>query len=951
MNVRLGCENPREPNDDLVRRACETSLLQRTLDSLPDGLATVVGPHGHSLSGGQLQRLAFARAALRKTPVLILDEVTSGLEPASAKMILDAVRKWRKGMTTIVITHDIFEIEGNEFVYVMDGGRIVQGGYYRTIARAVDKPLFNMLQSENNSGSAALSPRGVTSNGRVSSTEEWLDDRTTVERWLAPRIDGQFTGNAMFKRMSLLAPISRGRQSTASLTARQSHTPKFPLQEKSSLEILQERGHHAQSQRAQRRQFSVAERATRETLPPETESSSHSLAGVHPASLLAVLRTVWPGLDEVDRLRLIVGIGSCLVVAAGNPVFSYLFARMLQAFWAPSNKEPTGRIWAILLIGDAVADGLAVFGAFYMMEKVGQGWVDRLRRRAFRRVLRQPKAWFDKPEHSPDRIIECLDRNAEEMRRLISVFFPTVLMAAVMVLSSVIWALATSWNLTLVTLATGPVVVWMTRLAAKVSGEWEARSNKAFESTSGIFNEVFSSIRVVRALTLEKYFTEELDKSAEATLKVGRSRAWRTGLVYGINQGIGDWLAALIFFYGVKLLTYPGVQFGVDNILQVVNLLLFSIGTATVMLGNIPQIAAAKAVAAEMLYYAGLDLQASHEHKQGGQRAKSVLPIRFKQLQFRYPTRPEVPILRSIGFGIRAGDLVAIVGPSGTGKSTILSLLLRLYEPYFAPVPRPMTPPGPSDVSWNLDEYPFPWVRPAQPAALTFGDTPAQDLNTASLRDKMAYVPQRPVLFPCSLRDNIVYGLHDESPLREPANVEAAASAAGLREFIDSLPAGYNTIIGDGGLRLSGGQSQRVCIARALCRRPNLLVMDEPTSALDAETAGNIRRLMREIITRTPNTAIVVATHSKEMMRVAEKIVVIDRGFVTATGCYYELVRKNEKFAEMVGDTAWSDDTGRRESRGYRDRMNSAETLRIGLDEGEGNGSGGGVLGHSRTRS
>jgi len=262
-----------------------------------------------------------------------------------------------------------------------------------------------------------------------------------------------------------------------------------------------------------------------------------------------------------------------------------------------------------------------------------------------------------------------------------------------------------------------------------------------------------------------------------------------------------------------------------------------------------------------------------------------------------------------------------------------------------------MTPPGPSDVSWNLDEYPFPWVRPAQPAALTFGDTPAQDLNTASLRDKMAYVPQRPVLFPCSLRDNIVYGLHDESPLREPANVEAAASAAGLREFIDSLPAGYNTIIGDGGLRLSGGQSQRVCIARALCRRPNLLVMDEPTSALDAETAGNIRRLMREIITRTPNTAIVVATHSKEMMRVAEKIVVIDRGFVTATGCYYELVRKNEKFAEMVGDTAWSDDTGRRESRGYRDRMNSAETLRIGLDEGEGNGSGGGVLGHSRTRS
>ncbi len=578
MNVSLGDKNPRRITQNRIRWACQIALLQSTVADLPDGLDTLIGSRGQALSGGQLQRLALARSQLRKPSVLILDEITSG-------MIFDAIRLWRRGMTTIVIAHDVSQFEDSDYIYVMDDGYVVQEGYYRTLAGESDRPLRAMIDATKDDTLPCLDEADIASSGAWPFTNK-DERRLGTEKRLASRVDGQSAGNGLFKRMSLLAPVGR----TAPVTT----TQRVPRRS-SSLEELLERGQRARSRRPP--VFSGRTRAAREgigrchshtTTAPRRRRSRLSGRYCRPSGL---------GLDGKHRLFFVLGLLSCVVVAAGNPVFSYLFAQILQVFWVPGDKEAAGRQWTIPLIGVGCVDGLAVFFSFFFMDIVAQAWVDALRTEAFNRVLHQPKSWLDEEKHSPSRIIDCLGRNAEEMRKLVGLFLPIVFIAAGMVLSSVIWALAISWNLTLVALACGPVVVGITRWTSSVSDEWETRCNQAFEATGSVFNDVFSNIRVVRALTQETYFTEELEGSAAHTFRLGLSRAWRTGLLYGATQGMSDWLSALVFFYGVKLLTYPDSQLTVDSILQVVNLLLFSIGTAAVMLGDIPQIAAAKAVA------------------------------------------------------------------------------------------------------------------------------------------------------------------------------------------------------------------------------------------------------------------------------------------------------------------------------------------------------------------
>lgn len=171
----------------------------------------------------------------------------------------------------------------------------------------------------------------------------------------------------------------------------------------------------------------------------------------------------------------------------------------------------------------------------------------------------------------------------------------------------------------------------------------------------------------------------------------------------------------------------------------------------------------------------------------------------------------------------------------------------------------------------------------------------------------MAYVSQTSILFPVSVYENIAYGLPDSSPLRHPENIHNAARQAGIHDFLSSLQDGYNTVLGDGGLSLSGGQAQRVNIARALARRPTLLVLDEPTSALDGENAAIVRQTIRQMMqtaqTQNRRMAIVLVTHNPEMMRVADTILVLDGGTVVAEGTYDQLLRNGGVFTDLVHST------------------------------------------------
>lgn len=225
---------------------------------------------------------------------------------------------------------------------------------------------------------------------------------------------------------------------------------------------------------------------------------------------------------------------------------------------------------------------------------------------------------------------------------------------------------------------------------------------------------------------------------------------------------------------------------------------------------------------------------------------------------------------------ISQNSCTAIVGRSGSGKSTIASLLLSLYE---API--------------SKDGWP----------TITLGGQDITHLHVPTLRSQIAIVSQQPSIFPGTIYENIGYGVDPHSPLSSIHSVRTAAEAAGIDDFISSLPNGYSTVIGDGGVGLSGGQKQRVVIARALLRQPQILILDEATSSLDPAGAEVVRQTVQRLVAERGDLTVILITHAKEMIEIADHVVVLDQGFVVEDGPYDLLIeRVGGKLNELLSD-------------------------------------------------
>ncbi|KAJ3529815.1 hypothetical protein NM208_g9592 [Fusarium decemcellulare] len=916
-NVAFGHPNPDEATRSEVTGACDAALLQSTLAALPKGWDTNVGADGYNLSGGQKQRLALARARLRDPPVLILDEITSGLDQVSRALIMDAIRDWRYGKTTIIITHDVAQIGDEDFVYVMDNASLVQEGFRRDLEQQYDG-VFAILASITpvDPPDTPIEINVISPDTPMSPSFPLPARASKLSQFFIEELERNSLSPA---RSGISRPLSLGAGTTAALRIRTtqiwdskiSPEPERPK----SVAVSSPTSVYEKHSMAFRSQSSSDGMETSGTLDSWEDEPAYLFGGSNrrdnisklrlarfdeklkstavegtgseakdlppPMSLVAILKTVWPALGARHRLILICGIVTCFIGAGSIPSFSYCFAQLLGAMWSPGDKLAEGKKWAIFLIVIAVVDGVCTGGGRYLLEIVGQAWINTIRVQALKRILRQPRSWFDRSRNSPGRINECLDRNAEEMRNIVGRFVPIVIVVTVMISVAVIWALAVSWKLTLVALAPLPVVMGAVKGYAIVSGKWEAHCNKGAEDASAVLTEIFLNIRVVRALTLEKYMSNKYLKAVTHTLGLGKKRAGYTSALFGLYQSLNYPLTALVFYYGTVLLASKQ-QITATAVVQVVNLLLFSMGTATSILSAIPQVTMAQATAAQMLGYANMPLVSSKDTR-GFRKPSTPLPVRLDELEFSYKATGR-PVLRGVSFEVHPGDCLAVVGRSGCGKSTVISLLLGLYAPS------------------------NPILRTTSP--LTFAGVSYSEVDLEHLRSMMAYVPQTPFLFPASIAENIAYGLSELSPYRRIHNVMTAAQAAGLHDFIISLPEGYHTKVGDGGQALSGGQAQRLSIARALARKPLLLVLDEPTSALDAESSEMIRQTMQGLADKSRRDrggmAIVVVTHSKEMMAIADRIVVLEDGAKVEEGTYRDLLHANGPFAQLISGGGWT---------------------------------------------
>ncbi|ETI26967.1 hypothetical protein G647_10066 [Cladophialophora carrionii CBS 160.54] len=928
-NITLGSRDYDRVTSAQVDKCIRMAALDSTIAALPDGTQTRVGTGGSSLSGGQKQRVALARARLRDTPILILDEATSALDNTSKMYVMHSIREWRRGRTTIIITHDLSQIRDEDCVYVLQGGRVIQEGRRKSL---VDFPIgatdhkIDMTEFRTQRLAGSENTYGPSSEARHADRAQGPSSRHVREDSFDVLTKGSPKGLLIDSLQDDAHSNQTPHQSRKGVSLSSIGAINFLKRQSMARARVMYALHHGPSNEAQStagdsvmRTLRYAAVAARQSLflprmprtplsrdkplpipPPQYEMlqgdrslednvlefPTEQIQGhpQSPSSIRAVLLTLWPSLDKPDRSKLLFGFLATLCHAGAPPAFSYALAQVFNTYYMPAGYQREALKWSMVVIGIAVGDGVACFFMQYLLDSASQAWVDTLRTQALGRILLQPKSWFDEEQNGSTVLVSCLDTNAEEVKDLVERFAAQILVVAVMMVVAAVWALLNCWKITLVSLAMSPVLYVLTKCFEVVSARWESRTNSAGEAVNQVFADAFSDIKTVRSLTLESYFHSKFRNATTTCFSIGIRRAVYTGFFFGLSDSAIAFFTPMIFWYGAYLA--KDGEWPVKSILTVFGLLLFCTANANAVIAFIPQTASAVDTASCLVRLAHMPVQSHEEIGQvqldRNDRATLSGPIHFINLTFRYPSRPRVPALWRLNLTIPAGQITAIVGASGSGKSTITSLLLGLY---------PLTV---SDhrhgTTWN--------DASDDPPSLTLSGRDIRTLDLRTLRSLIALVPQTPVIFPTTVRENIIYGLSSNrlstSASALASSIESAARAAGIHDFIVSLPQGYATVLGDGGLDVSGGQAQRIVIARALIRHPKILILDEATSALDHESAGVIRqsilRLVCEGRRKGKALTVIVVTHAREMMEFADHVVVMDQGTVIEQGGFDELM-------------------------------------------------------------
>lgn len=596
-NIAFGRQGSEMVSTEDVQMSIEVAMLHSMLDSLPKGLDTCVGPGGNLLSGGQKQRVAIARARLRDTPILILDEPTSALDPANRVAVMKAIRKWRSGKTTIIITHDMTQITDEDFVYILENGTIVQSGYKETVEKqrgsekyfhstteddvrdgsvrteSEEKGYHGLSWESSARGSMAIEP-SVTP-GRYTPREMLPRQHNRSNSWSetwnsAPRSSAAYSVDETMLNIS--SDLSK-RGSLLGIPRREASPVRPGLYYSKPMENLEmfqidygygdDQSFHNTYDSASgpepKRPGLVKDRV----LKPRNEDNYNGMA-----SLSHIMGTIVPILTPKQRVILFLGVASALAHASATPIFSYCLSRLFSTFYADTNSARLTMTWSLAVLGVSFGDGLASFFMHYFLEFCGEAWMDALRKKAFERVLDQPRAWFEKDGNSPFRLTAYLDQNGEDLRNLLGRFAGFVIVAVSITLMAIIWSLIVCWKLTLVALACGPLIYAITRGFEGVNGLWEHRCSEVNAVATDIFTETFAEIRTVRTLTLEAYFHNKQADAISRCLAIGLKRAGYTGLLFGLLE------STVIFASGKSSHVFEGMNVIIATNMSSVDLLL-----------------------------------------------------------------------------------------------------------------------------------------------------------------------------------------------------------------------------------------------------------------------------------------------------------------------------------------------------------------------------------------
>jgi ATP-binding cassette subfamily B protein len=561
------------------------------------------------------------------------------------------------------------------------------------------------------------------------------------------------------------------------------------------------------------------------------------------------------------RLRIGLALIFLVLAAGATLAFPLALRQLIDAGISPADKGEQVMAMGehfVALFAVAVALGLSSAARFYMVSWLGERVSADLRNAVYGHVLQQSPEFFETTQTGE--VLSRLSADTTLVQTVVGSSLSMGLRNLVMgigALGVLIWTnpYVMVQVLGILVLIVLPAL-WFGRRVRKLS---RASQDRAADS-SAIAAEVLNAIPVVQSYTAEAREAQRFNLATQAAFDtaVRRSRA-RSVLVAFIIIATS---AALLWglYQGTQAVMAGRISAG--HLGQTVVYVII-LASAFAVLGEVYGDLLRAAGATERL----MELLASQSSIISASNPAPVLTpyggsaIEFESLTFHYPSRPAQAALRNFSLKVPAGQTMALVGPSGAGKSTVFQLLLRYFD--------------------------------AQSGHILLDGVPTQQLSLQDLRKHIGIVPQDAVIFSSSARDNIRYG----RPNATDSEVQAAARAAFAHEFIQALPQGYDTFLGERGVRLSGGQRQRIAIARAMLKNPPLLLLDEATSALDAESERMVQAALESAM--RGRTTLVIA-HRLATVQKANCIVVLDQGQVVESGTHAELVAAGGLYARLA---------------------------------------------------
>jgi len=547
------------------------------------------------------------------------------------------------------------------------------------------------------------------------------------------------------------------------------------------------------------------------------------------------------------RGRFVVALVAMLLYAGASAGVAYLIKPMINNILPGEGSIPFS-FWAGLIIVAYVAKGVGSYFSTYLMTDIGQRVVRDIRDTLFRHILDQSAAFFSR--RTTGQLMSRITNDVSQVQQAVSETIGDLLREGLSAIGYVVLMFYFEWRLALLSMVGAPIVVYpLVRLGQRVRRSTR-RSQEHLEHLSHLTAEAFSGHRIVKAFGAERHEAERF--------AVASDRLYRTNLKITSTVSV---LPPMMEFLGgvavIGLLWYGRKQ--IASQLTTTGEFLAFIAAAFMLYTPVKRLSRVnaslqQAIAAATRIFEMLDTHSEVLERPG---ARPLVPltrgIEFRDVSFAYDDGAGKVVLRNVSFGARAGQVVALVGLSGAGKTTLVNLLPRFY-----------------DVTGG---------------AILIDGMDIRDVTLKSLRQQIGIVTQETVLFDDTIANNIAYGL----PGSTPQALEEAARAAHAHDFIMTLPDKYQTRIGERGQRLSGGQRQRLAIARALLKNSPILILDEATSSLDAESELLVQDALATLMRN--RTAFVIA-HRLSTVRRADAIVALERGRVAEIGRHEELLAK-----------------------------------------------------------